>query len=513
MSGISPAHPSTPLGLTVDASSFTLTNNRTQTTKVTGSVDLTNSSLFLVDASFLVSGAAGGGQSDLITATGSGAIDGVVTPTLLTLERALPLVIIDPMTSSVDNGAEVTDTVVIDYSIRLDGATGDGTSIDLVADPDFSIDGMTVNQRAVGDHINAILTSDGSASLGGLFAFIGNQTDPDVVIDTVDRLTTEGYAATHVDALLAGHRFVDAMMDCELLTDDTIGVPDGTCYWMQAKGQQFERDDSSEFKRFESESLRVAGGFQTAIDENWRVGVAGGFETIDITVGDRFDSEGNRGHLGVAVRYEKGRLNLGAAASGSRGYHDNDRIIGIEGLIAEDHPISIGTAQSDHHVTQANLRLSASLDLETPDERFYVTPSVDLDGSYVRSNGATEKGVGPYGADLKETDEWIYAATTSVEVGGRFEASETTELRPFIRGGVTAYSGDELSVDAALIGAPASADKFRNDAGFDKVVGQVSAGLVVMESQKGFSLRIGYDGAFGARSTQHAAQATIGIKF
>jgi hypothetical protein len=231
---------------------------------VTGSVELTDSSLFLVDASFRVTGAAGDG-GDLITATGAGAIDGVVTPTLLSLERALPLVIIDPTTSSADNGAVVTDTVVIDYSIGLDGATGDGTTIDLLADVDFSIGGMTRNQRRAGDHINDILTGDGSESLGALFAFIGNQTDPDVVIDTIDRLTTQGYAANLLDTLYASDSFVDSLIDCERLTDEGLEVPDGACYWLKGSWRLYKGRSSFEYKQFKSDSWQVAGGFQSPI--------------------------------------------------------------------------------------------------------------------------------------------------------------------------------------------------------------------------------------------------------
>ena len=505
--------PSTPLGAPVDANSFTLTNNQPQTTIVTGSVNLTDSSRFLVDASFLVSGASGGGRSDLITATGSGAIDGVVTPTLLTLERALPLVIIDPTTASADNGAEVTDTVVIDYSIGLNGATGDGATIDLLVDPDFSINGMTGNQRALGDHINTILTGDGSEPLGGLFAFIGNQTDPAIVIDTIDRLTPEGYAETLVDALLAGRRFVDAMMDCELLTHHALNLPKGNCVWMQAQGQLLDLDANFEFERFESKSFGIKGGLQTAINENWRFGVAGGYETIDIRVGDRFHSDGKRGHLGAAVRYEKGGLRLGAAASGSLGFHDNDRVIDIEGQIAEGRSISIGMVNSDHVVTQANLRLSASLDLETPKKWFYVTLSLALDETYVLFNDDAEKGAGPFGIALKDTDEWVFAATPGVEIGGRFQASQTTEFRPFVRGSLTVYSKSDLGVDAALLGAPDSSGNFEMAAGFDPVLRQISTGLAVTNLKHGLSLQVGYDGAFGARSTQHAAQAMFRFKF
>ena len=506
-------NPETPLGTPVGAADFIIANNRPQTTAVTGSIDLTASSTFLVDAAFLVSGMAGGMDSDLITATGFGAIDGTVTPTLLRLERALPLVIIDPVTSSADNGAQATDTIVIDYSIGLDGPTGDGTTIDLLMEPDFSIEGMNRNQTALGDHINDILLGDGSAALGDLFAFIGNQTEVGPVIDAIDRLSPEGYASLRVDAFLGADRFADAMLDCEALTPDETGLPEGVCVWMQVEGRFFQRDPGFQFKDIDSRSFRVAGGFETAIDANWRFGFAGGYERVNLTYGNRFDSTAKRGHLGAVVRYEDGPLDLGIGVSASHGSTENERFIGIEGLIAEDRPLSIGQAKVDQRLTTANIRLHGSYDLPVADPRFYATPSVDLNASYIRSHDATEKGVGPYGADLKSNGEWVLSATAGIEVGGRFEVDESIELGPFMRVGVTAHTKDELSIRSMLIGAPASAGNFRSAVGFDQVVGEVAVGLAVSDQEHGVSLRIGYDGAFGSRSTQHAGFIKFAIEF
>lgn len=65
---------------------------------------------------------------------------------------------------SADAGVEVLDIATIDYSNRLNGPTGDGGTIDLVARPDVSLDGMTANQAAVGEHVDAIPTGEGSAA-------------------------------------------------------------------------------------------------------------------------------------------------------------------------------------------------------------------------------------------------------------------------------------------------------------------------------------------------------------
>ena len=513
--------PETPVGVAVTADSFRVTENVPQTTELNGSILVTDTSLFLVDATFRTNGEAGNGRSDLINATGTGAIDGVVTPTLLTLERALPLVIVDPVVSSADNGAMVTDTVVIDYEIQLDGLTGDGITIDLFPNVDFSIDGMNRNEAAVGDHINDILNGEGSTSLGPLFAFIGNQQSRQVVIDLVASLTTEGYAATIADALLAGESFADAMMNCEVLTRENVEVPEGGCYWIDALGRVYDREQTFEYERFESNSFQVIGGYQHPFDENWRAGLAGGVEYFDIDVGDRFDSNGVRGHLGASVSWAGERLEVEGIVNGSLAFHESDRTIGIAGNIAEGLPITIAKARSEHRVGNVNMRVGASYDVAPKDARYYIRPGGHIDGAYLWFDDDTERDVGPYGVDLDTRKQWVFSGTGSVEVGGDFDLTETVGdpiglspfvVTPFVRGGVQFRSDDEFSVDAKLIGAPSSSGKFRNDVSFDEVVGRVDLG-VVAEFGGGMAALIGYGGAFGDQSIEQRGELRFEIEF
>ena len=503
--------PSTPVGGEFDAGSFSLTNHRAQTTDLEGSVELTGTSHFLIDAAYRVTGAAGDG-GDLITATGSAEIGGLVTPTLLALERALPLTIIDPGLSSANNGAAVTDTVVIAYSIGLDGATGDGTTIDLIATPDFSIDGMTRNQAAAGDHINDVLNGDGSQSLGALFAYIGNQTDANVVVDAIDRVAGEGYAANVVDALFAVDAFVDAMMNCERLTPLQVDAAEGTCYWLQEGWRHYDRDESFQFQPFRSNAYRVAGGFQMPIEEYWRAGLAIAYERMDIDVGDRFDSRGSRVQFGGALRYQRDGLEVDFGLGGGVSFYDVDRIVAIEGLIAEDLPFAAGRATNSHTAAHADLRLGASLALETESKRFYALPEIDLDATFLQLGEGQERGLGAVGIELEDRNSWVLTAFAGAEAGARFTLGESFELRPYIRSGVQVRNVDEISVDLSLIGSPESAGPFRSYVGFDQVVGEAGAGLVA-ESDSGFSAQLGYDGAFGSTSTQHQATIRLELKF
>ncbi|MFO7854021.1 MAG: autotransporter outer membrane beta-barrel domain-containing protein, partial [Paracoccaceae bacterium] len=506
------ADPETPLGVDVSRAGFVV-NDRPQVTDLTGSLHLLPRSRFEVDAGFRVSGEPGEG-SDLVRVSGSAAIDGTVAPTLVTLERALPLTIVDPVTGSVDAGAEVLDTATIDYSILLNGPTGDGVTIDLVARPDFSLDGMTANQAAVGEHVNSILTGEGSAALGRLFAFIGNMTEAAEVIETVDRLTVEGFAASRVDTLLAGERFADAVTECERASSNRRLLPSGRCVWFDVQGVSFERRAGDGFKALDSDSIRILGGFQAPIAADWSAAVAGGWEGVDLGSGGRFRSEGNRGHLGVALTRGRGPWTLGAIASGSYGRHRNDRVIGVSGLQVDGRRLAIDEARSTTDALQANLRLSAEGEFALPaDPRFYATPSLRFDAGLVHTDGVRETGVGSYGVEVAGADSWVLSVTPSLEIGGRFPAAAGAEIRPYLRGGATVYGDDEMEVRAAFLGAPPSAGRFRNASGFDQVVGRVALGVVIENDAADVSLRVGYEGTYGAKTTGHAARASLSFRF
>jgi hypothetical protein len=531
-----------PLGLTplqaaaaLDGSSFYVLQNQVQTTAVTGRfemVDTTPADATLPELVVDVRFGVDTDQSDLITTTDQATVAGQVTPTLLSLSKITPPVtIVDPTDgagAAANNGAVARDTVVIDYSVAIDGVDRDGEvfldgtqTIDLlIKDVDFSIDGMTRNQTAVGDHINRILKGDGVDTtaenlLTQLLALIGNKEDREDVIRLMDRLTTEGYAASRVDTLFSGLAFADVMVDCERLTDARFNPEEGQCMWAEVSGRFLSKDQSFEFKEVASDSFRFSTGAKLPIGANWRLGFAGGYEQTDLGVGPRFASEGDRGHAGLEIENSSGGLTFGAALTASHGWHETDRAIDIEEYVAtqDSKLVSIGTASVNDQITQANFRLVAayeSIVASSGSTSWYLKPSVHFDASYVYSHDATESGAGPVGVSLHDTGEWIFSASPMMEVGGQFVFANGTGLRPYLRGGVTVFSDDELSIKSAFIGAPASAGTFSNWSNFDQVIGQLSAGVTIFnESDVDFT--VGYEGMIGETIEQHSAKARIVI--
>jgi hypothetical protein len=479
-----------------------------QTTDLNGSILMTPTSVFLVDASFRVSGAAGDG-SDLIRATGDATIDGYVEPSLLAFERAGALTIIEsgPGRGSVDAGATVRDTVVVDFSIEAG-------PIRLLAVPDFSIPGMTRNQTEVGDHINNILNGAGSASLGPLFAYIGNMTDEAEVVDTIDRLTTEGYAANRLVAHRSGLRFADRIGNCDGRRQGEFEMPNGDCWWVSIGRASLKQDPFDDYRRMKSYSTMLFAGMKRKLDDPmWSMSLATGFETTGMTSGDRFSSDARRLHLGVALEREDGPLTLGASLTASYGRVKSKRAVGIFGELPDGTPIVLDQARSEQSVGQTNLRLSAAYLQQSADSGFYTKPSIDFDASFIRSRSTAESGLGDYGMQLGSTGEWVLSVSPSVEVGTTQLNDNGTKFSPYLRGGFTLFNKDRLKIDSRFLGAAVSDGGFRNYTKFDQFVGRLNTGIVIETSDARRRFEVGYAGVLGENTVSHSVNASFSMKF
>ena len=493
------------LGVGAKRSDFALTRFVPQTTDLDGSLVMTSTSRLVLDASFRTTGAAGDG-SDLIRATGSATVDGVIKPVLLSFERAGSLTFIETGGSSADNGAVVRDTATVDFSIALG-------SVELVATPRFALPGMTGNEQAVGAHINSILTNGGSAALGPLFAYIGNMTDPEDVAEMIGRLTTEGYGANRVAVLRSGLGFADTIGDCERrMPADVEHVP-GRCWWLETEGARFNQDAYDDYAQFETRSFGLTGGLERALDDSWTLGFAAGIERIDLTSGDSFSSSSDRGNFGVALRRETGALTLGGALTGGFGNFSSDRDVGVAGTLPDGTSFALDTARSKQSVIDANLRLNAAYAFENADARLYAIPAIHLDASYIYAEKASESGLGAYGMEIGSTSEWVLSATPTVEVGGRFDMENGARFRPYFRGGFTVLNKDELKIDSAFIGAPDSAAGFQNYAGFDNRYGRADVGFAIESADARSRLDVGYQGAFSAHSESNAFAVNFSMRF
>ncbi|WP_411958428.1 hypothetical protein [Paracoccus homiensis] len=499
------------LGAATRAGQFRLTQNVSQTTAVTGSLRFGRSAVYTADVYFRADGAAGD-TGDLIRVSGDATLSGTIQPVLQLLESTGPLALIQANGAAFDNGTQVIDTAVIDYSIGITRAGGI-SSLNLLADANFAVAGVNRNQRAVGDHIDRVLAGAGSTEYGPLFALIANMQTRAEVIDALDRLTSEGYAATQVGAMYAGQRFAGVMANCSNANMAARADDEGSCYWIAAEASNLGRDASFESKAYALESSNFSGGMRMPVGDDLYLGLAAGFENYSLSNGDRFAAEGKRTHLGVSLSGRRGPWELYGQISGSKGDADATRRIGISGVLPNGERVTAGATTASQTISQANIRLGAGYRYQPADSSFYLRPGMDLDATWLHSAATGERG-DRYGLDLKKTSQWVLSATPSVEIGTDIGTDDRTRMRAYLRGEMTFANTDEVFVNATFNGASAADGTFRNYSEISDRTRRLLAGMTFYDEDGSSYLSVGYQGEWGRKGTVgHTAGLSFGMRF
>ena len=499
------------LGVRTRASQFRLTQNVSQTTELTGSLSFGRSATYTPDVYFRTDGAAGG-DSDLIRVSGDATLSGTIRPVLQLLQRTAPLALIQAEGSAIDDSTRVVDTAVIDYSIDV-SRSGGISSINLLADADFAVAGSNRNQRLLGDHVGRVLAGQGSAQMGPMFALIANMQTRAEVIDALDRLSSEGYAATQVGALYSGRQFARTMSNCDKANMAGAADDPRACYWIAAEAANLDRDATSESKRFALDTSTFSAGMRMPVGDELYLGMAAGFENYSMSNGDRFMADGKRAHLGVSLATYRGPWEVYGQLSGSKGDADATRVIGISGVLRNGDVVTAGTAHVSQTISQANIRLGGGYRYQPAGSNFYLRPGLDLDATWLHSASASEGG-DRYGLELKKTSQWVLSATPSVELGTDIATDGQNRMRAYLRGEMTFSNADDVYVNATFPGADPSDGTFRNYSQISDRTRRLKAGMTFYGKDGDGYMNVGYQGEWGRQGTVgHTASLSFGMRF
>ena len=497
---------------TITAAEFMVAGNVNQTTTLTGSLSFGGTATYTADVYFVQQDGSGRREGDLINASENGTMGGTLVPVLNTLEQARPYVLVDAGGTTADNGTTIQDTVVLDYEIGLNGSTGDGSSIDLNVIPDFSTPTMNRNQGAVGDYINDVLNGAGSAPLGRLFALIGNATTEPEVIDIIDRLTTEDYAATQVETYGGSLRFAEDLRTCSSHAGNVVLTRNG-CVWMNLSFANSDRDGSFEYRSLEASARELQLGGQLDMQNGMTIGVAMEHTDISMSNGPRFQANGNRWQIGASIEKTINDWALFGGLSGGETDYRADRQIGINGTFGDGFVLVSGDAEAKQSVRNMNLRFGAEYRYKPVGRDWYLQPGLALDMTQLKSNSFNETGTG-LGAELKKSRQVIYTLTPSIEFGVDTDFDASTGLKAFVRAAALFSSDDDIFVDASLPGASSADGTFRNYSGIDERRGRLSVGLTVFDKiDSAFMVDINYGLEFGNNSLVQSAGVKFGLRF
>ncbi|WP_170430281.1 hypothetical protein [Ruegeria arenilitoris] len=495
----------------VQAGDFVFAGNVSQTTNLTGSLAFGTTASSVFDVYFLTSGAAGG-DSDLINVTGDATMGGTLLPQLNTLERALPLVIVNPDGVAADAGTTIQDTVVLDYSIGLNGSTSDGSSIDLVITPDYSTTNMNANQAAVGDYINQVLNGQGSAAQGELFALIGNMMSESDVIAAIDSLTVGDYASDAVDAYYGTRVFADTLHNCERFTDYQAGDDPRNCIWFTGGRSFYDRDQTGIYDELDINATNLTAGVRLPVGDELYAGFAVGHDRISLRNGSQYNATGDRFNLGASLTKYTGAWEFAAMLSAGWSDYDTLRAGGIIGMLPGGGIVdTAGVSAIKHKMNHQNLRLSFAYDHRFAGGSSYLRPEIAVDAMRLATDANGDATLS--GIVLQDDSEMIYALTPSLEIGTEQVLSAKQKLRASLRAGAIISSDDTVSVSAGFAGASAADGGFSNTSYIGDTHGLVSARLGLFALDDSSFINLSLDHMFGDSTEALQVGLGLGVQF
>ncbi|KGM34882.1 autotransporter outer membrane beta-barrel domain-containing protein, partial [Inquilinus limosus] len=467
----------------------------TDGTEITGHFTQGAAGTLVVDADF------NRGDADRLLVRGDAALGGTLDLQAASLrpDRALTVLTVDGTTA----GTLMPEASPI-YRFAL-APDGHDTRLS-VASADFDAPSMRLagNQSKVARGLQGIWDAGGTDGFGRLFATLGTAAEQGrkAYSGMLSELSP-GVALAPAAQLQAGlARFNGALMSCPVFSGTDALTNETDCAWAQVTGRSTQQTADTGTSGFSNDSITYQVGGQHEVAPGWFVGMSAAYQDSWLDGYDnRVSGDGSSGYLGLTVKREMGAWQVAGALSGSYGSFDLKRRIAIPGFE--------GTRSSDPDVFAGSARLRVARTFAFSE--MYLKPSIDLDAIYSRMPGYREGGGGDLGLKVEDSDQFTFAFSPTLEVGGRVAAGNAT-LRPYAYAGVTILSDDDWSAKARFTGAPSGTGSFDTSLPIDDVVARIGAGVQLLTTA-GMDIRLQYDGEFSDRTSSNAGSLRAIVPF
>lgn len=470
-----------------------------QVTTVAGDFEQTGTGTFAVDVD---EGAAT--EADRINVSGTAAFAGTILPNVIALTSETGQLTIATATA-LTSTATVTNVGGYDFSLLVDGGTNLLLSWAYAPSPDSVLAllvNANANQRAIAVYLDTLVAAGPTAAQRALIDALLALGETDL-ISALNQLTPELYSDAQISTLYASQGFANSLLSCKVNGPGTASIiAEGQCLWAGASATFLSQDTTFNQLGFHEATGSFAAGAQVALDDNWRLGFGAGYQSTSVSTATNATSEGNTGQAGVALKYNIGSMLLAGTASGGRAWYDTTRPVAFTGFS--------GTATSDSEIDFLNGGLRLAYVLGTP--QLYFKPVLDAAVTRLDLGGFTEAGGGAANLTVAGTRQTVYTIAPSLEAGTEWWLTNGTLIRPFLRGGVTFYEGNDFGLSAAFAGAPTGISPFTINTDMDDVMGVVGAGLEMITAGD-TALRLSYDGQLGETTSIQSVALKGSVSF
>ncbi len=172
-------------------------------------------------------------------------------------------------------------------------------------------------------------------------------------------------------------------MSCKVNGTDTASIiREGQCLWAGASASFLDSGTTTDQIGFTQVAGLFNAGAQVALDDVWRLGVAGGFQSSTLQTATGAQSEGSLAQAGVSLKYNPGPLLLAGAVSGGGGWYDTTRPMAFGGFT--------GVAEGEQTSASSTLRCAPPTCSARRTSIF--KPILDASLTHLELGGFTESG-------------------------------------------------------------------------------------------------------------------------
>ena len=455
-----------------------------ETTDMTGALTQSASGIFAVDVD--------GTTADRIDVSDTAQLAGKVAVSFTSLPLSADTFVILSSAATTDNGLGLIASPAAHATLSFVG-----NDVILGYSIEFAADGLNPNQRVIASNLDQIFDG-GIGTLGPALLGLLNVGDLAAFKSALDQFSPEIYSDAEIAALYSSLAFSNSLLSCKVNGTDTASIiREGQCLWAGASARFLDNATTTDQIGFDETAGLFTAGAQVALDDVWRLGAAGGFQSSTLQTATGAQSEGSLAQGGVSLKYNPGPLLLAGAVTGGGGWYDTTRLMSFSGFT--------GVADGEQTLGVFNATFRAAYVLGSPS--LYFKPILDANLTHLELGGFTERGGGGAPLSVAGGDHTVFSLAPMLEAGTEWWLGNGTLVRPLLRGGAVWYEGADFALTASFAEAPAGVSPFTINTDIDEVMGLIGAGVEVINGGDAV-LRLSYDGQLGADTRIHS----VGIK-
>jgi hypothetical protein len=309
-------------------------------------------------------------------------------------------------------------------------------------------------------------------------------------------LQSQTPGAQVANSLSSGAALANTLQSCPDFAGPETLLRENTCLWARVIGRLGDTGRTQFGSSSSASAVAFQIGGQYEFAPNWFIGAVFSEEQAWLRASAGNERATLRGQsLGVTLKRQIGTWQVSASALAGYASGDARRSLPAFGASATSSPggdMQIG-----------RLRVSR----EFVGEAVYVKPAVNFDVIRLGAWGYTEQGAGAFGLRVAGSSHVQFAVTPQVELGGRWNLSENTVLRPNVTLGATFQSESSYETRQYLLG-----QQMRIRSPLAGTIGTLSLGMDLTHS-RGFQMRAQYVLDASANMTAHTGMLRAGYRF